>query len=135
MAPLCANVKGDRRSLFDAEMRLTRFDPASLLVATHPIQWKGARSGMLDVSCYEGGWQSLQDLPGRQPVLRTTADRISIDPRTRDEHVCLVFEALGVVRNGALVEVSSDAIAKDRMRAEAWPKPARAAWKALWAPF
>ena len=44
-----------------------------------------------------------------------------------------VVEALGVVRNGALVEVSSDAIAKDRMRAEAWPKPARAAWKALFA--
>ena len=44
-----------------------------------------------------------------------------------------VVEALGVVRNGALVEVSSDAISKDRMRAEAWPKPARAAWKALFA--
>ena len=44
-----------------------------------------------------------------------------------------VVEALGVVRNGALAEVSSDAIAKDRMRAEAWPKPARAAWKALFA--
>ena len=44
-----------------------------------------------------------------------------------------VVEALGVVRNGALVEVSSDAIAKDRMQAEAWPKPARAAWKALFA--
>ena len=44
-----------------------------------------------------------------------------------------VVEALGVVRNEAVVEVSSDAISKDRMRAEAWPKPARAAWKALFA--
>ena len=46
-----------------------------------------------------------------------------------------VVEALGVVRNGALVDVSSDAISKDRMRAEAWPKPARAAWKALFAAY
>ena len=44
-----------------------------------------------------------------------------------------VVEALGVVRNGALTPTSNDAIAKDRMRAEAWPKPARAAWKALFA--
>ena len=44
-----------------------------------------------------------------------------------------VVEALGVVRNGALTPMSNDAISKDRMRAEAWPKPARAAWKALFA--
>ena len=44
-----------------------------------------------------------------------------------------VVEALGVVRNGALTPTSNDAISKDRMRAEAWPKPARAAWKALFA--
>ena len=81
----------DRRSLAIAEARFIRFDPDSLEPAANPIDWIATRPGVLNVECYEGGWQSLHDLPGRTPVKRTAADRISIEPRTRDEHCCLVF--------------------------------------------
>jgi hypothetical protein len=83
--------EGDRRSLAIVDARFTRFDPGSLEPAAHPIDWVASRPGMLDVECYEGGWQSLHDLSDRTPVNHATADRISIDPRTRDEHCCLVF--------------------------------------------
>ncbi|NCF40780.1 MAG: alpha-L-fucosidase [Planctomycetia bacterium] len=96
--------EGDRRSLSDAEMIFTRFDPESLAPATHPVEWRGSRPGVLDVSCFEGGWQSLHDLAGRTPVRRATVDRISIEPRTRDEHACLVFEGFLRIRTSGVYD-------------------------------
>ena len=45
---------------------------------------------------YEGGWQSLVDLPAIRPLDRITADRLDAGLRSRDEHCGLVFE--GFVR-------------------------------------
>ena len=96
--------EGDRRSLAIADARFTRFDPGSLEPAAHPIDWVASRPGLLDVECYEGGWQSLHDLSGRTPVNRATADRISIEPRTRDEHCCLVFSGFLRIREAGVYQ-------------------------------
>jgi alpha-L-fucosidase len=96
--------EGDRRSLAVAEAYFTRFDPDSLEPAVHPITWVASRPGLLDVACYEGGWQSLHDLPGRTPVKIATADRISIAPRTRDEHCGLVFEGFLRIRESGVYQ-------------------------------
>ena len=86
--------EGDRRSLAIAEQAFERFDPSTLRDPAHPLEWKAARPDVLEVSSYEGGWQSLHDLPGRVPVAVGTADRVDATPRTRDEHCCLVFEGM-----------------------------------------
>ncbi|MBQ72714.1 MAG: alpha-L-fucosidase [Planctomycetaceae bacterium] len=90
--------EGDRRSLAVAEQSFRRFDPSTLKEATHPIGWEAPRPGMLEVAIYEGGWQSLHDLPGRVPVKIDVADQVNASPRTRDEHCCLVFEGFLRVR-------------------------------------
>ena len=84
--------EGDRRSLTVAEETFRRFDPASVRPPAHPLDWAAPRPGILDVEQYEGGWQSLHDLPSRTPIGRTTADRVDAGPRSRDEHCALVFE-------------------------------------------
>ena len=94
--------EGDRRSLDIVESHFTRFDPESLEPAAHPIEWKASRPGVLDVACYEGGWQSLHDLSERTPVKRATTDRISIAPRTRDEHCALVFTGFLRIRESGV---------------------------------
>ena len=90
--------EGDRRSLEIATETFTRFDPALLRDAARPLDWSAPNPGQLTVTQYEGGWQSLHDLPGREPVGTTTADRIDASKRSRDEHCCLVFEGFLRVR-------------------------------------
>ena len=89
---------GDRRSLAVAEQVFRRFDPSLLQEALHPLDWKAPRPGILSVAVHEGGWQSLQDLPGRIPVKHDIASRVDATPRTRDEHCCLVFEGFLRIR-------------------------------------
>ncbi len=90
--------EGDRRSLAVAELSFRRFDPSNLKEATHPLDWEAPRPGVLEVAIYEGGWQSLHDLPGRVPIGTDVADHVDASPRTRDEHCCLVFDGFLRIR-------------------------------------
>ena len=90
--------EGDRRSLKVTDAAFTRFDPETLRTPAHPLDWDAPNPGVLAVTQYEGGWQSLHDLPGREPVGTTTADRVDASFRSRDEHCCLVFEGYLRVR-------------------------------------
>ena len=90
--------EGDRRSLMVADRMFRRFDSSMLKEAAHPLDWEAPRPGVLEVAAYEGGWQSLHDLPGREPVVIDAVDRIDASPRTRDEHCGLVFEGFLRIR-------------------------------------
>jgi alpha-L-fucosidase len=83
--------EGDRRSLRVAETAFRRFDARNLRDPVHEIDWEAPRAGVLEVTMYEGGWQSLHDLPNREPIGRTTADRVDTSLRSRDHHCGLVF--------------------------------------------
>ena len=87
-------MEGSRRSIRASTTAFTKFDPDSLVEPVRPLGDPPTQTRALGVRCYEGGWQSLHDLPGREPVAEKTAEKIDSEPKTREEHVALVFDGL-----------------------------------------
>ena len=87
-------LDGRRRSVRTAEATLRKFDDASLRLPARPLEDAPSEPGTIRVRAYEGGWQSLHDLPSKEPVIERTVDRIDPSSATRSEHVALVFTGL-----------------------------------------
>ena len=85
---------GERQSVQATSATFEKFDDASLRAPMHPLEATPSQPGALRVSVFEGGWQSLHDLPWQKPVFQGTVDRIDPSPATRAEHVALAFEGL-----------------------------------------
>ena len=68
------------------------------------VKTPAALVGGLRYSYYEGGWQTLDQMPGRQPVSTGLAAAFDIRARRRDEHFALKFEGLIDVPANGLYE-------------------------------
>jgi hypothetical protein len=74
----------------DASRTYRRFDPDTL---PDPIDLPRDRvQPGLEYTYYEGGWQSLRDLPAARIESRGFADTFTLDVRKRDEHFALQFK-------------------------------------------
>lgn len=71
-----------------ASLELVGYAADELLEATHFVREPVAG---LHVARYEGGWQTLDQMKGREPVSRGTCAGFTIDERTRDDHAALAF--------------------------------------------
>ncbi len=76
------------RSPREASLELVGHDAASLRPA---LTLRRALEPGLRVQRFEGGWQTLDQLQDREPVSESTVTAVDAAPRTRDEHVALVF--------------------------------------------
>ena len=86
------------QSIHSASMEFVRFDASALSQADRPLDLAPQAIGSIKVAIYEGEWQSLHDLSGREPVAEKTVERIDSSPALRKEHVALVFEGMLRVR-------------------------------------
>ena len=72
-----------------ASMQVTAYSHQSL----HPaVQFVQAPDPGLRWTCYEAGWQTLDQLPGLASTSAGEIDSIDIAVRSRNEHVAVVFE-------------------------------------------
>lgn len=68
-----------------AERPFTKVVPYEPVLAANPFPG-------LAYEYYEGGWQSLVDLPAREPAARGTVEGITLEPRQQDQHFALQFK-------------------------------------------
>jgi hypothetical protein len=80
-----------RAGLVPARLSLRAYTPETL---REPLHLFRAPPPGLRVAIHEDGWQTLDQLPGREPVARAEVADFSLDVRPRDEHFALVFEGL-----------------------------------------
>ena len=74
-----------------AMLKLTGYTNDSLL---RPVEVATSLNPGLTVMKYEGGWQTLDQMAGRDPLETDHCDRFNLRQRLRDEHTALVFEGL-----------------------------------------
>ena len=72
----------------EAQVELSMYTSDSLRPALH--FFRPPEPG-LRVERYEGGWQTLDQLEGREPVASGTCTTFDVAERSRDEHAALVF--------------------------------------------
>jgi alpha-L-fucosidase len=83
---------------FTAYTRDSLRQAIALLRAPHPgLAW----------SAFEGGWQTLDQLAGREPVATGVAPGFDLERRPRDEHFALVFHGYLHVSADGLYEFST----------------------------
>jgi alpha-L-fucosidase len=87
-----------------AEMAFTAYSAATLL---QPSALPANAAAGATVHCYEGGWQTLDQLEGKTPIRTISSTEISIDHRTRDEHFALVFHAWFEAKSDGLYQFST----------------------------
>jgi alpha-L-fucosidase len=85
----------------EARMELTAYTHDSLRTAMSFFRQPDAG---LRVERYEGGWQTLDQLEGREPVSRGTCTTFDIAERSRDEHAALAFHGFIKVPEDGLYE-------------------------------
>jgi hypothetical protein len=74
-----------------AMLKLTGYTNDSLL---RPVDVATPSKPGLKVSKYDGGWQTLDQLAGRDPLDTVRCDGFDLRQRFRDEHTALAFEGL-----------------------------------------
>ncbi|MFG0253146.1 MAG: PA14 domain-containing protein [Phycisphaerales bacterium JB038] len=61
----------------------------------------------LSYACYEAGWQTLDQMKGREPTTTGQCDQISIDVRSRDEHVAIAYSGFIRVAKDGIYEFAT----------------------------
>jgi len=98
---------GGVRSPREASVELTAYSSDSLRPA---LSFFRQPDPGLRVERYEGGWQTLDQLEGREPVSSGTCSTFDVAERSRDEHAALVFRGHVEVPEDGIYElfISSD---------------------------
>jgi len=88
----------------EAHLELQRYTRESLRL---PLQLFRRPDPGLAVERYEGGWQTLDQLEGREPVSRGECSTFDLAERSRDEHAALVFRGFLEVPADGIYEFST----------------------------